>query len=131
MAMPIWQKGYENAYELSYINSDEYDPAADFYANYYSDYSYQENMKDPITGVVFQCRYEPLKCYDLARLPKKLTTNPTKTTSTIFASVAVTTTSTFQWTSSRKPSIEISWVSYHKKHFCILVFKVKTYFLSF
>ena len=116
MAMPTWQKGYDNTYDMSYINSDNYDPATDFYANYYSDYSYQQTMKDPVSGVVFQCRHDPLKCYDLARLPKKLT-NPLETTSTVFAGVAMTTTSTFQWTSSRKPSIEIGWVSFRIKHF--------------
>lgn len=115
MAMPTWYKGYDNAYETSYINSDQYDPAMDFYSHYYSDYSYQEQMKDPISGKIFQCRDAPLKCYDLARLPKKIT-NPTKTTSNVFASVAVTSTSTFQWTSSQKSSIEILWVSFRISH---------------
>ena len=121
MAMPTWptwQKGYYNAYEMDYMNSDQYDAASDFYRNYYSDYSYQQEMVDPSSGKIVQCRNFPLTCYDLARVYKKIP-NPTKTTSTIFASVAVTSTSTFQWTSSRKPSIEIEWVSFRIKHFLV------------
>ena len=125
MAMPTWQKEYDNAYDMSYINSDQYDPAQDFYINYYSDYSYQPIMKDPYTGQTFKCRDAPIQCYDLARIHKKLA-NPTKTTSTVFASVAVTTTSTFQWTSSRRPSIEIEWVSFRIN--LILLYNLKTYF---
>lgn len=103
---------YNTGLETDYILSQAYDPSTDFYYHYYSDYSFQESMEDPFTGKVYPCREAPLKCYDLARLPKKIR-NPTKTTSSIFVGVPATITSTtsFPWKSPTKPSIKIEWVS--------------------
>ena len=103
---------YNTGLGTDYILSEAYDPSTDFYYHYYSDYGFQETMEDPYTGKVYPCREAPLKCYDLARLPKKMS-NPTKTTSSIFVGVLATTTSTtaFQWKSPTKPLIKIEWVS--------------------
>ena len=107
---------YTTGLGTDYILSQAYDPSNDFYRYYYSDYSFQETMEDPYTGKTYPCREEPLKCYDLARLPKKMV-NPTKTTSSIFVGVLATSTSTtaFQWKSPTKPSIKIEWVSSNGK----------------
>ena len=116
---------YNTELGTDYILSQAYDPSNDFYRYYYSDYSFQQSMEDPYTGQVYSCREAPLKCYDLARVPKKLS-NPTKTTSSIFVGVPATSTSTttFQWKSPKKPSILIEWVSLKGRPLILIIFFV-------
>ena len=105
--LPRWEVSHDTAY-----NADPFGVREFYDQYYYSDYSYQEEMQDPATGQFFDCRSNPLLCYELARVPKKMV-NPTKSTSAIFAQISNTVSPTApHWPSPSIPSIVIEWVGF-------------------